>query len=75
MTAAPFISRKTGQFSYFAQQLGNWNWRRKNVLDFGGNIGNIMRDPHSTIDPKRYWCLDVVEESIARGRARWPDAH
>jgi hypothetical protein len=75
MTAAPFISRKTGQFSYFAQQLGTWNWQQKNVLDFGGNIGNILRDPSSTIDPARYWCLDVVEESIARGRERWPEGH
>lgn len=75
MTAAPFISRKTGQFSYFAQQLGSWEWQQKHVLDFGGNIGNILRDPSCTIDPKRYWCLDVVEESIARGRERWPEAH
>lgn len=75
MSVAPYISRKTGQFSYFAQQLGDWRWQWKNVLDFGGNIGNILRDPNSTIDPKRYWCLDVVEGSIARGRERWPDAH
>ena len=75
MTAAPFISRKTGQFSYFAQQLGDWNWQGKNVLDFGGNIGNMLSDPASTIDPRRYWCLDVCEESIAQGRKRFPDAH
>lgn len=75
MTAAPFISRKTGQFSYFAQQLGSWRWRTKHVLDFGGNIGNILRDETSTIDPKRYWCLDVVEESIRRGRKKWPESH
>lgn len=75
MTAAPFLSRKTGQFSYFAQQLGNWQWRGREVLDFGGNIGNILRDPSCTIDTKRYWCLDVVEASIAKGEERFPDAH
>ena len=75
MTAAPFISRKTGQFSYFAQQLGEWRWQKKHVLDFGGNVGNILRDPDCTIRTRRYWCLDVVEESIARGREQWPDAH
>jgi SAM-dependent methyltransferase len=75
MSTAPFISRKTGQFAYFAAQLGQWDWRRRDVLDFGGNIGNMLRDPESTIDSRRYWCLDVVEESIARGRERWPEAH
>ena len=70
-----FLSTKTGQFTYFAQQLGEANWRGKNVLDFGGNIGNILRDPNSTIDHDRYWCLDVVPQSIEKGRAEFPEAH
>jgi SAM-dependent methyltransferase len=70
-----FFSTKTGQFTYFAQQLGESNWHGKNVLDFGGNVGNILRDPHSTIDHERYWCIDVVEESIAQGKAEFPKAH
>jgi SAM-dependent methyltransferase len=70
-----FLSTKTGQFTYFAQQLGDANWHRKNVLDFGGNTGNILRDPNSTIDHERYWCVDVVRGSIEKGRAEFPDAH
>ena len=70
-----FFSRKRDQFSYFAQQLGNRVWRGRSVLDFGGNTGNILRDPTCTIQPARYWCIDVVRESIERGRARWPQAH
>ena len=70
-----FLSTKTGQFTYFAQQLGEANWRGKNVLDFGGNVGNILRDPNSTIDHERYWCLDVVRESIEKGKAEFPLAH
>ncbi len=73
--SAPFLSRKTGQFSYFAQEIGNWDWRGRRVLDFGGNVGNILRDPRSTIDPKNYWCLDVVPEAVEAGRERYPDAH
>jgi SAM-dependent methyltransferase len=73
--AVAFLSTKTGQFTYFAQQLGDANWRGKNVLDFGGNIGNILRDPNSTIDHERYWCLDVVRESIEKGKAQFPRAH
>lgn len=70
-----FLSRKTGQFSYFAQQVGDSAWRGKNVLDFGGNVGNILRDPSATIEHPRYWCVDVVRESIDTGRVRYPDSH
>lgn len=70
-----FLSTKTGQFTYFAQQFGESNWRGKNVLDFGGNVGNTLRDPNSTIDHERYWCIDVVRESIAKGAFEFPEAH
>src|SRR5689334_9960297 len=73
--AVAFLSTKTGQFTYFAQQLGEANWRGKNVLDFGGNVGNILRDPNSTIDHERYWCVDVVAESIEKGKQEFPEAH
>ena len=70
-----FLSTKTGQFTYFAQQFGESNWRGKNVLVFGGNVGNILRDPDSTIDHESYWCIDVVRESIAKGEIEFPEAH
>jgi SAM-dependent methyltransferase len=70
-----FVSKKTGQFAYFSRQVGEAAWRGKNVLDFGGNIGNILRDPDSTIDTRRYWCLDVVKASVAKGRELWPEGH
>jgi SAM-dependent methyltransferase len=70
-----FVSTKTGQFAYFSQQVGDADWRGKNVLDYGGNIGNILRDPSCTIDEERYWCVDVDAESIARGRAFYPRAN
>ena len=72
---SPFISTKLGQFTYFAQQVGEMVWHGKNVLDFGGNIGNILRDPNCTIDEERYWCIDVVRESVEQGRALYPGAH
>jgi hypothetical protein len=71
----PFISTKTGQFTYFSLQVGEPVWRGKKVLDFGGNVGNILRDPNSTIDEERYWCIDVVKDSIERGQAAYPKSH
>jgi hypothetical protein len=70
-----FLSSKTDQFTYFALQLGDPDWHGKNVLDFGGNVGNMLRDPNSTIDEERYWCIDVVRESIERGKQMFPKAH
>ena len=70
-----FISRKTGQFTYFSLQLGGAEWGGKEVLDFGGNVGNILRDPNSTIDEEHYWCIDVGKESVEKGRAAYPKAH
>jgi len=70
-----FFSSKMGQFTYFSAQLGEPDWRGKNVLDFGGNIGNMLRDPNSTIDQERYWCIDVVRDSIERGKASFPLSH
>lgn len=70
-----FISTKTGQFTYFSLQVGEPVWRGKDVLDFGGNIGNILQDPNSTIDEERYWCLDVVEDATEKGSAAYPKSH
>ena len=70
-----FVSTRSGQFTYFSQQIGERSWRGKEVLDFGGNVGNILRDPNSTIDHEHYWCLDVDRDSIEEGRKVFPKAH
>jgi len=70
-----FLSTRTWQFTYFALQLNDFMWTGKDVLDFGGNIGNILRDPNSTIDPDRYWCIDVVRDAIEKGKESYPQSH
>lgn len=70
-----FVSTRSGQFTYFSQQVGEPSWRGKKVLDFGGNIGNILRDPNSTIDQELYWCLDVDKDSIEKGKQAYPKSH
>jgi len=74
-TTMGFLSTKLGQFAYFSQQLGNQSWQGKEVLDFGGNIGNILRDPACTIDQEHYWCLDVVKDSTEEGKISFPRSH
>jgi hypothetical protein len=70
-----FLSTRTGQFTYFSLQVGDALWKGKNILDFGGNIGNILRDPNSNIEEDRYWCLDIVKDSLEKGKTSYPRAH
>lgn len=69
------ISGKFGQFPYYDIQLRHPDWRTCTVLDFGGNAGNILKDPNSTIDHRRYWSLDVSKDAIDRARHEFPQAH
>jgi SAM-dependent methyltransferase len=70
-----FVSIRTHQFAYFDPQLGHPDWAAKSVLDFGGNAGNILQDPNCTIDPEKYWCIDISRDAIELGRQRHPRAH
>lgn len=66
---------KSGQFAYFDRQLDHPDWRGRKVLDFGGSAGNLLRNPDCVIREEDYYCLDVVREALALGRARFPRAH
>jgi hypothetical protein len=68
-------SGKRDVFAYFDRQLGRPDWGGKTVLDFGGNVGNILTEPGCTILPERYYCLDVIKDALDEGRARFPMAH
>ena len=66
---------KSTQFAYFDEQLGHPDWSGKLVLDFGGNKGNLLRDPACVIRHENYYCLDVIAEAIDEGRRSFPHAH
>src|SRR5258706_12007971 len=70
-----FVTRNYGQFAYFDAQLGRPDWRAMKVLDFGGNTGNLLKDPNSTVEPENYWCIDVSRDAIETGRRQHPAAH
>ena len=70
-----FITKNDGQFPYFDTLLGNPQWAGKKVLDFGGNIGNILHHPASTIEHDNYWCIDVSRDAVEAGKTAAPDAN
>jgi SAM-dependent methyltransferase len=72
---ATWISARMGQFAYFNQQLGHPDWTGKRVLDFGGNVGNILLDRKCAIEPRDYWSIDVSRDAMAEGKRRHPEAH
>jgi SAM-dependent methyltransferase len=69
------LTGKLGRFTYFDRQLNCPDWSSKTVLDFGGNEGNLLLDPGCTIQPERYFCIDVLSEALYEGRKRFPQAH
>ncbi len=70
-----FISNVSIQFEYFDIQLDHPDWMDKKVMDFGGNVGNILSDPECKIKESNYWCLDVSRDVIEKGQNRYPLAH
>ena len=69
------ISAKFGQFKYYDLQLDHPDWKNCDVLDFGGNAGNILKHADGAIDHRKYWSLDVSVDSIAQGQREYPEAH
>ena len=65
----------SGRFSYFDRQLDYPDWSGQPVLDFGGNVGNLLLGPDCKIRPQDYYCIDVLQEAVEEGRARFPQAH
>ena len=66
---------KSTQFAYFDEQLDHPDWSSRLVLDFGGNKGNLLRDPSCVIAEENYYCLDVISDAIEEGRRVFPGAH
>lgn len=71
----PYIADNTGQFTYFDTIFGHPTWKGKTILDFGGNVGNILLEPGAKIEHDKYWCLDVDRDAIDIGQKRYPQAH
>lgn len=73
MTA--YISNRMGLFGYFDEQLGRPDWTGRRVLDFGGNVGNLLLEPACRVEPEDYWCMDVHRPAVEEGQRRHPGAN
>lgn len=62
-------------FTYFNEVLEQPSWDDKNILDFGGNAGNFLKDPKCSILPGQYTCLDVDKVALAEGKLQFPQAN
>lgn len=61
-------------YSYFDSQLSQPAWEQMNVLDFGGNVGNLLKDPKCKLPARNYTCLDVDQAPLEQGRELFPEA-
>jgi SAM-dependent methyltransferase len=71
--AHPFTER-TSQFMYFDEVLDRPAWKRSKLLDFGGNIGGFLVGAGDAVDHENYWCIDLNQAVVARGRQNHPKA-
>ena len=69
------VSTRRTQFPYFDQVLGHPIWKRRKILDFGGNIGTFLESAGDNVDHADYWCIDLNPAVIAHGRELYPRAH
>jgi len=69
------VSTRLTQFPYFDQILGHPQWKGKNILDFGGNVGTFLESAGENVDQERYWCVDLNRAVVEQGRLTWPRAH
>jgi 2-polyprenyl-3-methyl-5-hydroxy-6-metoxy-1,4-benzoquinol methylase len=51
------------------------NWAQKRILDYGCNIGNLLRSADGKINQKRYTGIDVQERPLEIARTDFPDAN
>lgn len=74
LAAPEHLTLRETQFPYFDEVLGHPDWRGRKVLDFGGNNAAFLRRSNGVAHDD-YWCMDVHQPALERGRAEYPRAH
>lgn len=71
----PLICIRNTQYYYFNAILGEPDWTGKKILDFGGNVGGFLIGAPPAIKHDDYWCIDLCQPALERGRKTFPRAH
>jgi SAM-dependent methyltransferase len=71
----PLICIRNTQYDYFHAILGEPDWAGKKILDFGGNVGGFLFGAPPAIRHNDYWCIDLCQAALERGRKTYPNAH
>jgi SAM-dependent methyltransferase len=69
------VSTRLTQFPYFDDLLGRPAWKRRKILDFGGNVGTFLASAGDNVNHEDYWCIDVNPAVVEQGRMTYPRAH
>ena len=71
-----FVSTENGAVYLFLPASGRIGVAREEGTGFRREIGNLLRDPNSTIEQERYWCIDVEQGHNWSGvRHSYPKSH
>lgn len=62
-------------FSLLKIILPKLNWKTIEILDFGGNRGNLLISSQREIIEKKYTCIDVDKEALSQGIKDFPNAN
>jgi SAM-dependent methyltransferase len=71
----PLFCIRNTQFHYFDAILRKPDWIAKKILDFGGNVGGFLIGAPPAIKHDDYWCIDLCQPALQRGRKTFPRAH
>jgi SAM-dependent methyltransferase len=71
-----FIVSRKPRLPIFQEALEIDDWKGLKILDYGGNMGNILQYgiDADQIDPADYTCIDVDKQALAYGRECFPEA-
>ena len=71
-----FLVSRTGRLHLFEKATQLENFSGMKILDYGGNIGNLLLDgiENKTIEPENYTCIDVDLPALKEGENRNPTA-
>jgi hypothetical protein len=66
------VFRKMNTFDAFSEMCKDF--QDKNILDFGGNRGNLIESSDGKILPKNYTCMDLSQEALDVVKETFPES-